>query len=87
MAYGCLLELEMYDPLGIKDKTYEFFRNVGLPVCLKDMNLPHPTHEQIMLLAQDVAKNDPSQFSRHEPYSFDAEDVAKAICAVNKHFG
>lgn len=87
VAYGCLVELELYDPLGIKDKTYEFFRNVGLPVCLKDMNLPHPTHEQIMLLAQDVAKNDPSQFSHHEPYTFDAEDVAKAICAVNKHFG
>lgn len=87
MAYGCLVELEMYDPLGIKDKTYEFFKAIGLPVCLKDMNLPNPTHEQIMFLAQEVSKIDPSQFSHHEPYLFDAEAVAKAINAVDAHFG
>lgn len=84
VAYGCLVELEMYDPLGIKDRTYEFFRKVGLPVCLQDMNLPNPTQEQIMLLANDVAKDDPSQFSHHEPYAFDAGKVAEAIMAVDR---
>ena len=79
VAYGCLVELELYDPLGIKEKTYDFFRRVGLPVCLADMNLPDATPEQIMLLANDIARNDPSQFSHHEPYQFDAEMIAKAI--------
>lgn len=87
VAYGCLVELEMYDPLGIKDKTYEFFKQVGLPVCLADMNLPNATDEQIMLLANDVAKDDASQFSHHEPYAFDADMVAKAIVAVDRKRG
>lgn len=86
VAYGCLVELEMYDPLCIKDKTFEFFKQIGLPVCLHDMNLSNPTHEQIMLLANDVAKNDPSQFSHHEPYAFDANRVAEAIITVDKYF-
>lgn len=85
VAYGCLVELELYDPLNIKDKTYEFFRKVGLPVCLKDMNLPSPTDEQIKLLAEDVARTDASQFSHHEPYAFDAEMIKKAILSVDKH--
>lgn len=84
VAYGCLVELEMYDPLNIKDKTYEFFKSVGLPVSLEDMNLPNPTHEQIMLLANDVAKDDESQYSHYEPYAFDAEKIADAILAVDK---
>lgn len=85
VAYGCLVELEMYDPLGIKDRTYEFFRQIGLPVALAEMNLTEPTHEQVMLLACDVAKTDESQFSHHEPYIFDAEKVAEAIMAVDRH--
>lgn len=85
VAYGCLVELEMYDPLGIKERTYDFFRQVGLPTTLRDMGIPAPTEEQIMLLANDVAKNDPSQFSHHEPYAFDAQMVAEAIRAVNLH--
>lgn len=85
VAYGCLVELEMYDPLGIKEKTYELFQQIGLPTTLKEMNLPEFTDEQIMLLATDVAKNDPSQFSHHEPYAFDAKKIADAILAVNNH--
>lgn len=85
VAYGCLVELEMYDPLGIKEKTYEFFKQVGLPTSLRDMNLPDATEAQIQLLANDVAKNDPSQFSHHEPYAFDAQMVADAIKAVDRH--
>lgn len=83
VAFGCLVELEMYDPLGIKEKTYEFFAKVGLPTTLRQMNLPAFTAEQVQLLAQDVAKDDPSQFSHHEPYAFDAAMVANAILAVN----
>lgn len=85
VAYGCLVELEMYDPLGIKERTYDFFRQIGLPTTLREMGIPAPTEEQIMLLANDVAKNDPSQFSHHEPYAFDAQMVAEAIRAVNLH--
>lgn len=87
VAFGCLVELEMYDPMGIKDKTYEFFKQVGLPVCLKDMDLPAATPEQIMLLANDVAKEDPSQFSHHEPYPFDSQKIADAIMAVDLRYG
>ena len=83
VAYGCLVELEMYDPLNIKEKTYQLFKQIGLPVTLKDMNLISPTEEQIMILANDVAKNEPSQFSHHEPYTFDAKKVAQAILSVN----
>lgn len=83
VAYGCLVELELYNPLNIKEKTYEFFKKVGLPVSLADMNLPNPTDEQLTLLAQDVAKEDESQFSHHEPYSFDAAAVKTAILAVD----
>lgn len=85
VAYGCLVELEMYDPLDIKEKTYDFFKAVGLPTSLKDMNLPNLTDEQIMLLANDIAKNEPSQFSHHEPYAFNAEKVAQAIKTVDNH--
>lgn len=84
VAYGCLVELEMYDPLNIKDKTYEFFHQVGLPVTLAEMNLPEPTPEQVMLLANDVARADASQFSHHEPYAFDARQIADVILAVDR---
>lgn len=84
VAYGCLVELEMYDPLNIKDKAYNFFREVGLPVCLKDMNLSSPTDEQITLLAEDVSRKDASQFSHHEPYKFDVETIKSAILSVDK---
>lgn len=84
VAYGCLVELELYDPLGIKEKTYDFFRKVGLPTTLSEMNLPDFTAEQVMLLAEDVAKDDASQFSHHEPYAFDAAMIASAILAVNR---
>lgn len=84
VAYGCLVELELYDPLHIKDKAYTFFKQIGLPTCLKDMNLPNPTNEQIELLAKDVAREDSSQFSHHEPYAFDAEKIKAAIIAVDK---
>lgn len=85
VAYGCLVELEMYDPLNIKDKTYEFFKEVGLPVTLADMNLPDATREQIMILANDVARTDESQYSHNEPYDFDAEKIADAIIAVDRN--
>lgn len=84
VAYGCLVELEMYDPLGIKDKTYEFFKKLGLPVSLEDMGLSEPTDEQIVLLACDIAREDESQFSHHEPYPFDAAAVKAAILAVDR---
>ncbi len=84
VAYGCLVELELYDPLGIRDKTYEFFAKVGLPITLADMKLPNATDEQVMLMAEDVAKDDPSQYSHHEPYPFDAKKVFDAIRAVDK---
>lgn len=83
VAYGCLVELELYDPLNIKDKAYAFFKKVGLPVTLSDMCLPEPTDEQIALLSRDVAREDESQFSHHEPYSFDAATVKAAILAVD----
>lgn len=85
VAYGCLVELEMYDPLNIKDKTYEFFKKIGLPVTLADMNLPEATREQIMVLANDVSRDDDSQYSHHEPYGFDAEKIADAIIAVDRY--
>lgn len=85
VAFGCLVELELYDPLGIKEKTYKFFKEIGLPINLQDMNLSNPTEEQIMILANDVAKIEPSQFSHHEPYSIDAKMVSDAIKAVNNH--
>ena len=84
VAFGCLVELEMYDPLGIRDKTYEFFANIGLPITLADMMLPDAADEQIMLMARDVAKNDPSQYSHHEPYEFDAQKIFDAIRAVDQ---
>ena len=84
VAYGCLVELEIYDPLGIRDKTYEFFAKVGLPVTLADMQLPDATDEQVMMMAEDVAKDDPSQYSHHEPYEFDAQKIFDAIRAVDK---
>ena len=85
VAYGCLVELEMNDPLKIKDRTYEFFKRVGLPVTLADMNLTEPTREQIMVLANDVARDDASQYSHFEPYPFDAEKIAEAIMVVDRH--
>lgn len=84
VAYGCLVELENYDPLGIRDKTYEFFAQVGLPITLADLKLPDATDEQVMLMAEDVAKIDPDQYSHHEPYDFDAQMIFDAIRAVDE---
>ncbi len=84
VAYGCLVELEIHDPLNIKDKTYEFFKRVGLPVTLKEMNLPHLTYEQALMMGNDVAKEDESQYSHYEPYPFDAARIADAILAVDR---
>lgn len=84
VAYGCLVELELYDPLGIKEKAYEFFKKIGLPVTLAEMGLTDATREQIMVLAEDVARNDESQYSHNEPYLFDAAKIAEAIIAVDR---
>lgn len=84
VAYGCLVELELYDPLNIKDKTYRFFKQLGLPVTLEEMNLPDPTPEQIMILANDVVTNEASKFAHYEPYTLNAEKIAEAILAVDR---
>lgn len=79
VAFGCLVELELYDPLGIRDRAFEFFAKVGLPVTLADMKLPDATDEQLGIMAADVAKDDPAQYSHHEPYPFDAQKVLAAM--------
>ena len=84
VAFGCLVELELYDPLGIRDKTFDFFKKVGLPVTLEDMKLPNATDEQLMLMATDIAKDDPAQYSHHEPYAFDAQKVVEAMRRVDE---
>lgn len=48
------------------------------------MNLPDPTPDQIMILANDVVINEASKFAHYEPYSFDAEKIAEAILAVDR---
>ena len=84
VAYGCLVELELYDPLGIRDKTYEFFADVGLPITLADMQFPDASDEQILLMARDVAKDDPEQYAHNEPYAFDEKMIFDAIRAVDR---
>lgn len=85
VAFGCLVELELYDPLGIREKTYDFFEKVGLPTTLADLRLPNATDEQILLMARDIVKDDPSQYSHHEPYAFDEKRIFDAIRAVDRH--
>lgn len=85
VAYGCLVELELYDPLGIREKTYSFFAKVGLPITLEEMQLPNATDAQIMQMAKDIVRTDPSQYSHHEPYPFDVEKIFQAIRSVDEH--
>lgn len=81
VAFGCVSLLEMYDPLGVRDKVMEFFVKVGLPVTFSDLNIPDVTDEELLMVAEETAR--PDNFSHHEPFEFDTKMVFNAMKAAD----
>lgn len=53
VAFGLLAQLVMEGrPMSAMREVLDFCCNVGLPVCLEDLNLPRPTAEEIRSVAQ-----------------------------------
>ena len=48
------------------NKTVEYFKSIGMPVCLKDLGI-EPSDDEIYALAMDATKNDSVKLSRIIP--------------------
>ena len=48
------------------NKTVEYFKSIGMPVCLKDLGID-PSDDEILALAMDATKNDSVKLSRIIP--------------------
>lgn len=77
VAFGLITGLQLYDELNLMDEVYDFFIDVGLPVCFEDLGLGNITEEQIMAVAKDCCVE--GNIMYHEPYSFNPLTIAKAM--------
>lgn len=77
VAFGVVTGLQLYDELGLADQVYDFFIDVGLPVCFEDLGLKDITEEQISAVANSCCES--GSLLYHEPYSFDSPRVARAM--------
>lgn len=83
VAFGtlCLLLLENRPSKEI-DEVVRFCLNVGLPVCLADLEMDKLTEEELDRVAVKAA--DPSETIHKEPFPVDKEMVKAAILAANE---
>lgn len=83
VAFGtiCLLLLENRPSAEI-DEVVRFCMNVGLPVCLADLEMDDMTDEELEQVA--VKATDPSETIHKEPFHVDKEMVKSVILTANE---
>ena len=77
VAFGVITGLQLYDELNLMDEIYEFFIDVGLPVCFEDLGVGDITEEQIIAVANNCCEE--GNIMYHEPYSFNSLTIAAAM--------
>lgn len=77
VAFGVITGLQLYDEFNLMDEVYEFFMDVGLPVCFEDLGVGDITEEQIMAVANNCCEEGSLMY--HEPYSFNPQMIAEAM--------
>ncbi|MDD4239225.1 MAG: glycerol dehydrogenase [Desulfotomaculaceae bacterium] len=77
VAFGVITGLQLIDELNLIDEVYDFFIDLGLPVCFEDLGLGDITEEQIIAVAANCCGE--GNFMYHEPFAFDVSTIANAI--------
>ena len=77
VAFGIISGLQLYDEFKLIDEIYDFFIDVGLPVCFEDLGVGDITEEQMMAVAGNCCEEGNSMYK--EPYTFNQLTVAKAM--------
>lgn len=77
VAFGVITGLQLYDELNLMDEVYDFFIDVGLPVCFEGLGVGDITEEQIIAVADNCCGE--GNIMYHEPYSFNSLTIAKAM--------
>ncbi|MEN6463147.1 MAG: glycerol dehydrogenase [Syntrophomonas sp.] len=77
VAFGVITGLQLYDEFNLLGEIYDFFIDIGLPVCFADLGVSDITDEQIMAVANNCCAE--GNIMYHEPYSFTPLTIAKAM--------
>jgi len=77
VAFGVVTGLQLYDELKLMDEVYDFFIDIGLPVCFEDLGVSDITEEQIITVAENCCEKGSIMY--HEPYSFNSLTIADAM--------
>lgn len=81
VAFGVLTGLQLIDEFRMKDQVYDFFLDVGLPVCFADLGIGGVTESEIFAVAENCCS--PGSTMHHEPVSIDVQKVASALKAAD----
>ncbi len=83
VAFGVLTGLQFNDALNLRDVVYEFFLDVGLPVCFADLGIADVTPGQLEVVARDCCT--PGHFMEHEPASVDVATLVASMQAADAY--
>lgn len=82
VSYGTLVNLMVDQDMDKLRQTYELNRSIGLPVCLKDLELSkEDTLEDVLAVTME------NQELKHTPYPVTGEMIYKAILALEDYKG
>jgi len=77
VAFGVITGLQLIDELNVMDEVYDFFIDVGLPVCFEDLGVGDITEEQIKAVAENCCGE--GNIMYHEPFTFNVNTIMDAM--------
>jgi glycerol dehydrogenase len=80
VAFGTLCQLVLEKRYGELKKLQSIYRAIGLPISLKELELPKPLEENISIIASESMKN---AFWGNEPFIVDEIAVKKTLEETN----
>ncbi|MEN6391590.1 MAG: glycerol dehydrogenase [Syntrophomonas sp.] len=77
VAFGVLTGLHMIDELGLIDEIYDFFIDVGLPVCFEDLGITNITEKELVIVAESCCSEGDIMY--HEPFQIKVDTLVNAM--------
>lgn len=77
VAFGVLTGLQLIDELKIIDDVYDFFIDVGLPVCFADLGIGSVTEKELLMVAENCCQE--GNLMYHEPFSINVDMLVNAM--------
>jgi glycerol dehydrogenase len=84
VAFGILASLMLTNrPPELIHRIYEFFFDIGLPVCLADLGIESYDDDFLMMAVERMML--PGQFTDNEPITYSAKDCLAAMKAADEY--